>query len=111
MLRFALLLTVIMLLAKVFVSGRPGDQPGLIALGGLSGLLDVDPITLSMAKLAGGGLAPSLAAETILVAAAANGLAKAVLAVIFGGARLGGLLSAAALAAFVTGSAAWIAFG
>ncbi len=49
MLRFTALLAVIMLLAKL-LSAMPG-QYGLLALGGASGLLDVDPITLSMAGL------------------------------------------------------------
>jgi uncharacterized membrane protein (DUF4010 family) len=106
MLRFVLLLTAIMLLAKFFSS----TQSGLLALGGLSGLLDVDPVTLSMAKMADGGLSPVLAAETILAAAVANGLAKSALAVIFGGVRLGAMLGAAALAALVLGWVAWTGF-
>ncbi|HWC64122.1 MAG TPA: DUF4010 domain-containing protein [Rhizomicrobium sp.] len=110
MLRFTLLLTVIMLLAKLVSAARSGAQ-GLFGLGGLSGLLDVDPITLSMAEMARTGLAAQLAVQTILIAAAANGLAKSVLAVIFGGARLGGILSAAALAAFAAGWIAWAAAG
>ena len=111
MIRFALLLTVIMLLAKFVSSAHSETHAELTGLGGLSGLLDVDPITLSMAEMARNGLTASLAAQTILVAAAANGLAKSVLAVIFGGARLGGILSAAALAAFAAGWIAWTAAG
>jgi uncharacterized membrane protein (DUF4010 family) len=104
MLRFTVLLAAIMLLAKLFSSGKSG----LFALGGLSGLLDVDPITLSMARLAGTGVTPAVAASTILIAGAANGLAKSVLAVWFGGARLGGILSAIALLAFGAGIAAYV---
>jgi uncharacterized membrane protein (DUF4010 family) len=111
MLRFALLLTAIMLLAKFVSSMQASAQSGLFSLAGLSGLLDVDPITLSMAKMANAGLPSSLAAETILVAATANGLAKSVLALIFGGKRLGGLLSAAALTAFASGVIAWATVG
>jgi len=102
MLRFTALLAAIMLLAKLFSSG----QPGLFALGGVSGLLDVDPITLSMARMAGTGVTPGIAVSTILIAAAANGLAKSVLAVVFGGWRLGLSLSALALLAFGAGAAA-----
>jgi uncharacterized membrane protein (DUF4010 family) len=92
-----------MLLAKILSSAHSG----LFALGGLSGLLDVDPITLSMAKLAGTGVTAAVAVSTILVAAAANGLAKAVLALVFGGPRLGTMLAASALAAFGAGFAAY----
>jgi uncharacterized membrane protein (DUF4010 family) len=53
-LRFTGLMVIIMLLSKLFSTGRAG----LFALGGASGLLDVDPITLSMAKLAGAGETP-----------------------------------------------------
>ncbi|OJU07876.1 MAG: hypothetical protein BGN85_08480, partial [Alphaproteobacteria bacterium 64-11] len=106
LLRFTALLTVIMLLAKL-VTG-PG---GLLALGGLSGLLDVDPVTLSMSRMTHTGLAPALAVATILIAAAANGLTKSVLAVAFGGWRLGLVLSGLALAAFAAGVAAWFLQG
>lgn len=103
MLRFSGLLVVIMLLSKLATA----RQIGLLTLGGLSGILDVDPITLSMAGLADKGIAARLAAETILVAAAANGVAKAVLAQFFGGWRLGAILGAAALAAIAAGGITW----
>lgn len=105
MLRFCGLLAVIMLLAKLAMA----RQGGMLALGGLSGLLDVDPITLAMARLAGNGTPVRLAAETILIAAAANGLSKAVLGQIFGGWRLGTMLSAASLCAITVGALAWFA--
>jgi uncharacterized membrane protein (DUF4010 family) len=104
MLRFTGLLAAIMLLSKFFSSG----QAGLFALGGASGLLDVDPITLSMARLAGTGIAPSVAVSTILIAATANGLAKSVLALTFGGPRLGIALSGLALLAFGAGATAYL---
>jgi len=103
LLRFTGLLAVIMLLARLVATG----PTGLLALGGFSGLLDVDPVTLSMARMTHTGLMPMLAAMTILVAGASNGLAKSVLAVVFGGWRLGLTLSALALAAFAAGTAAW----
>ena len=102
MLRFLALLALIMLLAK-WLSSLPGPS-GLLALGGVSGFLDVDPITLSMARLAQTGLTPSLAAETILAAALTNGIAKAVLALYFGGARLGAFLGLAMTVAFGAGA-------
>ena len=107
MLRFCALLVVIMVVAKLLAS----VQGGLFALGGVSGLLDVDPITLSMARLSGNGVTVQLAAKTILIAAASNGLAKAVLGHFFGGWRLGLMLWGAALAAFSAGALAFSAFG
>lgn len=103
LLRFTVLLAVISLLAKLITG-----PSGLFALAGISGLLDVDPVTLSMARMMRTGLDPALATTTILIAASANGLAKSVLAVIFGGWRLGLMLGAAALAAFAAGAAAWL---
>jgi uncharacterized membrane protein (DUF4010 family) len=105
MLRFTGLMALIMLLSKLFSGGRMG----LFALGGVSGLLDVDPITLSMAKLAGAGITPAIAVATILIAAAANGLAKSVLALVFGGPRLGLALGAMAMLAFGAGATAYMA--
>jgi uncharacterized membrane protein (DUF4010 family) len=107
MLRFTALLAAIMLLSKLFSSG----QSGLFALGGVSGLLDVDPITLSVARLTGAGITPAVAVSTILIAGAANMLAKSVLAVAFGGMRLGMALSAMGLLAFGAGAAAYFSAG
>jgi uncharacterized membrane protein (DUF4010 family) len=105
LLRFTALLAGILLLAHFLSSGRSG----LYALGGLSGLLDVDPITLAMAQAAGRDVTATVAVSTILIAAAANGLAKSVLAVAFGGLRLGLRLSGFALLAFGAGALALLA--
>ena len=102
MLRFAVLLSGIMLLAKLF----SGGESGLFALAGLSGLLDVDPITLSMARMANTGLSQSIAVGAILIACASNALAKSALAVIFGGWRLGIWLSGMALLGACAGALA-----
>jgi len=107
LLRFTGLLVVIMLLSKLLST----ENAGLFALAGASGLLDVDPITLSMARLANNGVSQSVAVSAILIAAAANGLAKSVLAVIFGGKHLGLVLGAMALAAFGAGALAKFATG
>jgi uncharacterized membrane protein (DUF4010 family) len=97
MAKFLLVLIVILILSKLTIQAA-GDQ-GLLALGGLSGLLDVDPITLSSATMVREGLAPDVAARAILIAATANIAAKTFLGALFGGARLGmALASGAALA-------------
>ena len=103
MLRFSVLLAGIMLLAKLF----SGGEGSLFALAGFSGLLDVDPITLSMARMANSGLAQFIAVAAILIACAANALAKAVLAVIFGGWRLGLWLSGLAVLGAGAGALAY----
>lgn len=95
LLRFAALFAAILLAARLF-----GNQPAdFFVLAGVSGLLDVDPITLSMAKLSATGVAQSVAVLAILIAAAANILAKSVLATAFGGTRLGLSLGASGLLA------------
>lgn len=101
LLRFTVLFAAILLFSKLVAGG----QSGMLLLGAASGLLDVDPITLSMAQLAGRDVPISLAVATILLAAVANGVAKAVLATSFGGLRLGLSLSAAAAAAALAGAA------
>ena len=105
-LRFTLLLAVVMLLAKLAESHF--GETGLLALGAGSGVLDVDPITLSMAKLVNNGLVPLTAAATILMAAATNAISKAVLAFVFGGPRMGLVLGAIMLTALGGGTIAFL---
>ena len=102
MLKFLLILVVIMLLSKI--AARMPGQGSLLALGGLSGVLDVDPITLSSANMVLGGLRASLAVRTILIAAAANAAAKAVLGAVFGGLRMGFALGVTAFLAVAAGA-------
>ncbi|MCC6677553.1 MAG: MgtC/SapB family protein [Phycisphaerales bacterium] len=62
---------------------------GLYAVAGLSGLTDMDAITLSTARMADRGeLNPILAGKLIIVAAMANLIFKAGIAATLGGARL-----------------------
>ncbi len=102
MAKFLVLLSAIMLLSKLAMNFA--GPAGLIPLGGLSGLLDVDPITLSMAGMVPASLSASVAAETILVAAFTNGIAKVALGAIFGGVRLGSALLAALLLSAACGA-------
>jgi uncharacterized membrane protein (DUF4010 family) len=82
-LRFAAILAVTLVLAK-FLEDRYG-QSGLQVLAAIAGLVDVDAITLTVARdtATGGSIPPALAA--LLIAAFANSIFKAGLLVTTGG--------------------------
>ena len=81
--RFAALLAAILFLVE---AGRHwfGDA-GIYAISILSGLTDVDAITLSLARSAKGDLAHEIAVQGIYLAAISNSLIKAVLIGMIGG--------------------------
>lgn len=83
---FAALLAAILLLTRLV--GEYLGGAGSIVLAAIAGLADVDAITLSMTRLAGGPEAGT-AAIAILVAVAANSASKSVLALSVGGRRFG----------------------
>lgn len=101
-LRFGALLAFVML-AVVFARRYLGDS-GLLGLAALSGLADVDAMTLSAAKLPG---ASPVAATAILLAVAVNSIAKTVYAWFAGGARIGVLTAAATMASLAAGWLVW----
>ncbi len=103
-LRFGLLLAAVMLAAKLLA--QTFGNLGLFGLAALSGLADVDPVTLSMGQAAGHSVAFDAAAYVILIAVAANTAAKCALAFVFGNLRTALILTATALAG---GGAALIA--
>ena len=96
-LKLAALIAVIMLLAKI-ASEKMGAQ-GILALAALSGIVDVDALTLSVARLAGTQFTLTEAANAILVACGVNTLAKAAIAGCSGGWRLGLLVAVPSVAA------------
>lgn len=78
----------VVLLAIAAAKKYLGDA-GLYAVAGLSGLTDMDAITLSTARMADRGeISPVLAGKLIIVAAMANLVFKAGIAASLGGARL-----------------------
>jgi len=98
-LQFGLLLAAIELLAAV-LRAWVGDE-GLLVLAGISGLADVDAISLSTASMAGQGLDRGIAAAAIVLAAASNTLVKIGIVTLRGAPALGwrvGLPLGAALA-------------
>ena len=80
--RFGVLLAAIMLLTRL-LPGWLGDS-GLYLLAAVSGLGDVDAIGLSMARQAGNGVALQAGAIAVAIAALANTVTKAVLALAIG---------------------------
>ncbi len=97
--RFSLLLAVILLLAEA--AREWWGDAGLYGLAAISGLTDVDAISLSVARLSRDAIEPPVAVMAIFVAAASNTLVKSLLAGYVGGRALGlrvGLPSTLALA-------------
>ena len=111
-LAFAALLSLIMLLGKL-AAAWAGTR-GVYVIAAVSGLADVDAITLSLVKLGRSDLKPSDAGTALLLAVGVNTLVKGTLAWITGGHRPGcvaALAAAAALVALVLGlliSTRWI---
>jgi len=104
--RYGLLLAVIVTAAKLLT--QHFGQAGLLSLAGLSGLADVDPITLSVAKMTGGVLMAPQAAQAILVAAGANLIVRMGLAIGLGGQRFGSTLAVAGTLALAAGAGAYV---
>jgi uncharacterized membrane protein (DUF4010 family) len=97
--RFGLLLTAIMLLARLVPSWL--GEHGVFLLAGIAGLGDVDAISLSMARYGGVSVSLQGAAVAIAIAAFANTVVKAGLAFGVGRSgmawRLGAVLAASAI--------------
>lgn len=106
-LKFGALLTAVGVLARIMT--RLAGSAGAYTLAVISGLADVDAITLSMARLSGGALGADAAAAAILLAVGVNTVTKAVLAWTTGGpgfGRIVGVATAVAIAAGLAGYAA-----
>jgi uncharacterized membrane protein (DUF4010 family) len=76
---------------------------GVVAIAALSGLVDADALTISMARLGGGALALPTAAWAILVGVAVNTVSKAVLTLAAGGTRIALPVALASLASLAAG--------
>jgi uncharacterized membrane protein (DUF4010 family) len=106
--KFGLMLATIMVLARG-ATARMGDQ-GLYLLSALSGLVDVDAISLSAASMMSQGqISIGVAANAVLIAATVNTLLKAALVLTVGGARMGWRVSIASVATLAAGGAGlWV---
>ncbi|MFA5948667.1 MAG: MgtC/SapB family protein [Hyphomicrobium sp.] len=102
-LKFTAFLAFVMVAAKAMTQWA-GDA-GAFALALVSGVADVDAITLSLSQLGGGALGEKTAACAILLAAGVNTVAKAVLAWIAGGRGPGLKLGLGALVQLAAGGA------
>ncbi|MGQ0671377.1 MAG: MgtC/SapB family protein [Hyphomicrobium sp.] len=102
-LKFGALLAAMLVAAKALTLWA--GNKGAFALAAVSGIADVDAVTLSMSQLAGKGLEPAAAAGAILLAAAVNTVSKAVMGWMAGGPGPGRGLAIGAVAAIAAGAA------
>jgi uncharacterized membrane protein (DUF4010 family) len=105
---FAALLAIILLLTRILTDYL--GSAGGVALAAVAGIADVDAITLSMTRLAGGDQA-GLARTAILVAVAVNSLSRSVLALAVAGRRFGLAYLGIMAAALAAGAAAILVSG
>lgn len=109
-LKLAALIAVVMILAKVLSSYAGGL--GVLALAAASGLVDVDALTLSMARQPELDIGVEVAANAVIVCAAVNTAAKSVITLVVGGRRIGAIVTAAAvttiLVLLAVRAAAWV---
>ncbi|HLF97428.1 MAG TPA: MgtC/SapB family protein [Methylococcaceae bacterium] len=103
-LRFGALLAVILLLTRV-LADRYGSA-GLYLLAGISGMSDVDAITLSIAPLAGESLGMDTATYAIVLASAANTLVKGLLAAFIAGGTMARVVGGVFTLSILAGAAA-----
>ena len=101
------LIAVIAVAAKV--ASEALGQAGLLAVAGLSGFADVDPVTVSSARLAGTSITPDQAAQAILLAAGANLVTK-MSALWIGGRQFAAPVTAAGIVAILVGAAGMFLF-
>ncbi|QCF27148.1 MgtC/SapB family protein [Hydrocarboniclastica marina] len=108
---FGALLTVILLLGHLLQEGF-GDA-GVYLLAAVSGVTDVDAITLSLTRLSQESLSAETAILGIVIAATVNNLVKTGLAAGIGGWKLGRLVAGPMVIALAGGLvlAGWLALG
>jgi uncharacterized membrane protein (DUF4010 family) len=107
-LKLAGFIAVISLLAKI-VSETVGDA-GVLVVAAVSGLADVDALTLSMTRLAPGSVAAATAALAIAIAAGVNTVVKAAMATTVGMARMGVIMGGVSAASLAAAAAAFALF-
>lgn len=96
-LKFGALLVVIMFMARL-MQIYFGDA-GTYFLAAISGVADVDPITLSMSRMSRDGLELAVAVTAIFIAVSANSIVKGIIALVIGGRPIGIRVAGTLLAA------------
>ena len=102
-LKFGALLIAISVIARGFHAWL-GD-PGIYLVALISGIADVDAVTLSLARMEGDGLPSFVVAAGILVAGTCNTVVKAVMSWVVGTAAIGRLVAPVFLLAVALGAA------
>ena len=105
-LKFGALLTVIIVASRV-ATAWAGDA-GAYAVAALSGVADVDAVTLTMSRLAHDRIEPAVAAGAIVIVTGVNTIAKAALGWASGGAHFGRIMAIAAAAALGAAALAFL---
>ncbi len=104
-LRFGALLALILWLTKVLEEGL--GSVGIYLTAAISGIADVDAITLTLAKLAHDPAVLETAALGILLAAAINTAVKGTMAVVIGGSSMGKYVAGIYGLQLMAGGASW----
>ncbi len=104
--KFAALVAVVMLLAKI--AAQEVGRAGVYALAAVSGLADVDALTLSLAESASPDRSERTAALAVTIGVAANTLAKSAIAGVAGTIRHAVLVAVPSLAALAASVGAYL---
>jgi len=83
--QFGIVLAVVMLLAEA--SRQWFGDPGIYGLSMISGMIDIDSITLSLLQMGGETLSQNVAANAVILAAMTNSLIKGAIFIFFAGFR------------------------
>lgn len=107
-LKFAALLVLIMLAAQALQ--QSAGRSGVLVLAAVSGLVDVDALSISMAQMhAAGQIAQPVAEQAIILTVMVNTLTKMALAFILGGRTLGACVASVLVPAVLIGGAVMLA--
>ncbi|MGJ0506339.1 MAG: MgtC/SapB family protein [Methylocystis sp.] len=103
-LKFGALLAAVMILSRILT--RIAGSAGVFALAALSGLADVDAISLSMARHGAAEIGAAGAAVAVLIAIVSNTIVKVAMGWVMAGAGMGARLAIASVLALGAGVAA-----
>jgi len=105
-LKMAVAIAAIMLCAKLAQDWL--GSAGVLALAGVSGLLDVDAVTVSMSRMAGAQMPLEVAKQAVAVVVGVNTLTKSVMAGVIGGSRIGLLVGSMSVLSLAAGWAVMV---